>query len=267
MNCNEAANIIAAYADGEMDGLRGHSLKKHLGACASCAAKHQAILDLRARLRAEAPYHAAPAALRDRVRAVAAATDVRPPSQSRSEDYRWRWLTGGALGGCAATVLAWVVGTAVLDWRAGEDLATEAVTAHVRATLGNHLTEVASSNQHTVKPWLSARLDFSPPVRDLASEGFTLAGGRRDYLGGQPIAVLVYHYREHVIDVFVRPQLARAGTPALRSIRGFNVARATGSEMDWVAVSDVSPDVLSGLVERLARNEPAASDARSSVPQ
>ena len=169
----------------------------------------------------------------------------------------------GALAGCAATVLAWIVGSTALDWRAGEDLAADAVTAHVRATLGNHLTEVASSDQHAVKPWLSARLDFSPPVRDLASEGFALVGGRRDYLGGQPVAVLVYRYREHVIDAFVRPQQSRAAAPALRSIRGFNVARATGSAMDWIAVSDVSPDVLSALVERLARNEAAASDARA----
>jgi anti-sigma factor RsiW len=263
MNCNEAGPLVAAHADGEVDGLRGHSLKKHLAACPTCAAKHQAVLDLRARLRDEVPYHKAPAVLRDRVRAVVATTHARPTILARSEGHRWRWLTAGALGGCAATLLAWVVGTTVLDWRAGEDLATEAVSAHVRATLGNHLTEVASSDQHTVKPWLSARLDFSPPVRDLASEGFALAGGRRDYLGGQPVAVLVYRYNDHVVDAFVRPQQARASTHALRSIRGFNVARATGSAMDWIAVSDVSPDVLSALVERLARNEAAASDARA----
>jgi len=265
MNCNEAAPLVAAYADGEVDGLRAHSLRKHLAGCPACIAKHQAVLDLRAKLRADVPYYPAPAVLRDRVRSAVAAADAKAESQRRSAGDRWRWLTTGALGGCAATVLAWVVGTAMLDWRAGEDLAAEAVTAHVRATLGNHLTEVASSDQHTVKPWLSARLDFSPPVRDLASEGFTLTGGRRDYLSGQPVAVLVYRYREHVIDVFVRPQQARAAAPALRNIRGFNVARATGSAMDWVAVSDVSPDVLSGLAERLARDQAADSDARTLV--
>ena len=127
------------------------------------------------------------------------------------------------------------------------------MTAHVRATLGGHLTEVASSDQHTVKPWLSARLDFSPPVRDLASEGFALTGGRRDYLGGQPVAVLVYRYRDHMVDDFVRPQQSRAATPPLRSIRGFNVARTTGTAMDWVAVSDVNPDTLTAFVQRLAR--------------
>jgi anti-sigma factor RsiW len=166
---------------------------------------------------------------------------------------RWRWLTGGALAGCTATMLAWVLGTAVIDWRTNDDLATEVVASHVRATLGSHLVEVASSDQHTVKPWLSARLDYSPPVQDLTNEGFALTGGRLDTLEHRPVATLVYRYRQHTIDVFVRPESAHAPTPALRTVRGFNVARANGSGMDWLAVSDVSADVLSAFVQRLAR--------------
>jgi len=123
----------------------------------------------------------------------------------------------------------------------------------VRATLGSHLVEVASSDQHTVKPWLSARLDYSPPVQDLTNEGFALTGGRLDTLEHRPVATLVYRYRQHTIDVFVRPESAHAPTPALRTVRGFNVARANGSGMDWLAVSDVSADVLSAFVQRLAR--------------
>jgi anti-sigma factor RsiW len=149
-------------------------------------------------------------------------------------------------------VLAWVLGTAVIDWRANEDVAVEAVATHVRATLNNHLIEVASSDQHTVKPWLSARLDYSPPVRDLADEGFALSGGRLDTLDKHRVATLVYRYRQHTIDVFVRPELARAPT-ALRTVRGFNVAHVTGSGMDWLAVSDVSADVLTAFVQRLAQ--------------
>jgi anti-sigma factor RsiW len=153
-------------------------------------------------------------------------------------------------------LLAWVLGTAVLDWRANEDVAVEAVATHVRATLSDHLIEVASSDQHTVKPWLSARLDYSPPVRDLANEGFALIGGRLDTLDKQRVATLVYRYRLHTIDVFVRPESAHAPS-ALRSVRGFNVAHATGSGMDWFAVSDVSADVLTAFVQRLAREAAA----------
>ena len=168
---------------------------------------------------------------------------------------RWRWLFGGAAAGCAATVLAWLVGTALVDWRAGEDLAAEAVAMHVRATLGDHRVEVASSDQHTVKPWLSARLDYSPPVRDLPETGFVLVGGRLDYLDGKHVATLVYRYRDHLVDVFVRPQSTRVPATALRTVRGFNVARAAGPAFEWVAVSDVSADVLSAFVLRLAQEE------------
>jgi anti-sigma factor RsiW len=253
MNCHDAESLIAAYADGEVDRLKSLSVRKHLRTCPSCAAKHDELLALRARVRAEAPRYSAPPALRARVEATLEAMRPRAPARSRSIDHHWRWLTGGALAGCAATALAWFVGTAVLDWRANDDLAAEAVTTHVRATLGNQLIQVASSDQHTVKPWLSARLDYSPPVRDFAQDGFALTGGRIDYLDRHPVATLVYRVRDHTIDVFVRPQSARAPPSALRAVRGFNVAHATGSGMDWLAVSDVSADVLSSFVDRLAR--------------
>jgi anti-sigma factor RsiW len=251
MNCNEAGTLVPSYADGEIDSLQGRSIEQHLRGCAACAAKHQGVLALRARIRAEVPFFPAPPALRERVRALSANAHDVAPARPRPERDRWRWLTGGALAGCTATVLAWVLGTAVIDWHANEDVAVEAVTTHVRATLNNHLIEVASSDQHTVKPWLSARLDYSPPVQNLASEGFALSGGRLDTLDKQRVATLVYRYRLHTIDVFVRPELAHAPS-ALRTVRGFNVAHATGSGMDWLAVSDVSADVLTAFVQRLA---------------
>jgi anti-sigma factor RsiW len=256
MNCNEAGTLVARYADGEIDSLQGRSLEEHLRGCAPCAEKHQDVLALRARISAEVPYFPAPPALRERVRALLANAHDVAPVRPRPERDRWRWLTSGALAGCTATLLAWALGTAVLDWRANEDVAVEAVATHVRATLSDHLIEVASSDQHTVKPWLSARLDYSPPVRDLANEGFALIGGRLDTLDKQRVATLVYRYRLHTIDVFVRPESAHAPS-ALRSVRGFNVAHATGSGMDWFAVSDVSADVLTAFVQRLAREAAA----------
>jgi anti-sigma factor RsiW len=170
-------------------------------------------------------------------------------------DNRWRWFTGGVLAGATASVFASMLGTTVLEWRAKEDFAVAAVGAHVRATLGDHLIEVASSDRHTVRPWFSARLDYSPPVQDLATEGFALIGGRLDYLDRRPVATLVYHYREHTIDVFVRPTASHAPTSALRTVRGFNVTRASGPSMDWLAVSDADPAALSAFVRRLARED------------
>src|SRR5258708_38612707 len=217
MNCNEAANLVAAYADGEIDGQRSRVLKHHLLGCADCAAQYQSVLALRAQLRTEVPHFAASPALRARVDAMLAAARAAPLARPRPATDRWRWLTGGALAGCTATMLAWVLGTAVIDWRANDDLTTEVVASHVRATLGNHVIGVASSDRHTVKPWLSARLDYSPPVQDLANEGFALTGGRLDTLEHRPVATLVYRYRQHSIDVFVRPQSAHAPTSVLRT--------------------------------------------------
>jgi len=134
---------------------------------------------------------------------------------------------------------------------------SEAVASHTRATLSQRLTDVSSSDRHTVKPWLSSRLDYSPPVQDFAADGLPLVGGRLDYLGGQSIATLVYRYREHTIDVFVRPLSGglAAPAPSLTTLRGFNVAHARGAGMEWWGVSDVSADVLTGLVARLAHGE------------
>jgi anti-sigma factor RsiW len=244
--------LVAKYADGEIDSLQGRSIEQHLRGCAACSAKHQDLLALRARIGTEVPYFTATPELRERVRALLANAQDTARARPRPQRDRWGWLTGGFVAGCAATLLAWSVGTTVIAWRTNEDVAVEAVATHVRATLNNHLIQVASSDQHTVKPWLSARLDYSPPVQDLSGEGFALTGGRLDMLNKQRVATLVYSHRLHTIDVFVRPESAPAPS-TLRTVRGFNVVHATGSGMDWIAVSDVSADELTQFVQRLAQ--------------
>ncbi len=257
MNCHEAMDLLPAYGDGELDAVQSAALEKHVVGCPDCSAQRDAAAALRARIRSETPYYAAPASLQARIRAAIARAPRSSGTPSRPARERWGWLSAGALAGSAATVFAWFLGTAVLDWRVNADLDTEAVANHARATLAQRLTDVSTSDQHTVKPWLSSRLDYSPPVQDLAAEGWPLVGGRLDYLGGQTVATLVYRYREHTIDVFVRPLSgsAAAATPSLTERRGFNVAHATGAGMEWWGVSDVSADVLAALVARLARGE------------
>jgi len=252
MNCTEAKASLTAYVDRETDWLHAHALRRHLLKCTHCAAEHDALVALRARLQSEVPRFSAPEALRSRVRATLDAARGASPARVGGTPGRWNWFTGGALAGGMALALTWFVGTAVFDWRTNEDIAVEAVNAHVRATLGNHLIQVASSDQHTVKPWLSARLDYSPPVPDLAEQGFPLTGARIDYVARRPVATLVYRFRNHTIDVYVHPETSRASPPPLRTVRGFNVAHATGGGTDWLAVSDVSTDVLTAFVERLA---------------
>jgi anti-sigma factor RsiW len=252
MNCDQAINLLPAYSDGELDAVQSAEIEKHALGCAECAARRDELAALRSRIRNEVPYHTATPALHARVRAaIARATDT--PVPPRVKVSRWRWLTSGALAGSAATVFAWFMGSAILDWQVGTDLAAEAVSNHARATLSNRLMDVASSDQHTVKPWLSARLDYSPPVRDFSADGLPLAGGRLDYLDGRPVATLVYKYREHTIDVFMRP--VESGKPVARprsaTLRGFNVAHGSAGGMECWVVSDASMDVLNALVAHL----------------
>jgi anti-sigma factor RsiW len=257
MNCHEAMALLPTFSDGELDAVQSAALEKHILACADCSAQRDALSALRLRIRSETPYYTAPAALQARIRATIARAPRPAGTAVRPIGERWRWLSAGALAGSAVTVFAWFLGSAVLDWRVNADLDNQAVASHTRATLSQRLTDVSSSDRHTVKPWLSSRLDYSPPVQDFAADGLPLVGGRLDSLGGQPIATLVYRYREHTIDVFVRPQSGgvAAPTPSLTTLRGFNVAHAKGAGMEWWGVSDVSADVLTGLVARLAEGE------------
>lgn len=135
----------------------------------------------------------------------------------------------------------------------------ELVASHVRAQLSGHDIDVVSSDQHTVKPWFNGRLDYAPPVEDLADEGFALTGGRLDYIGHRRVGVLVYRYRKHIIDVYVVPETdagTRNATAALAS-DGYALASWRAQGMQWWAVSDAEPAVLAqlraALTARLSR--------------
>jgi anti-sigma factor RsiW len=256
MNCHEAMTLLPVYSDGELDPVQSVEIEKHILGCPECAARRDELASLRSRIRAEVPYYAAPPELHSGVgAAIARAASARP--LARPAGNRWRWLTAGALAGSAATVFAWFIGSAILDWQVGTDIVAEAVANHARAMLAGRLTDVASSDQHTVKPWLSARLDYSPPVQDFSADGLPLIGGRLDYLNGHPVATLVYKYRQHTIDVFVRPVVGGkpAAVPRAATVRGFNVAHGSAAGMECWAVSDAGMDVLASLVARLGHSK------------
>jgi anti-sigma factor RsiW len=161
-----------------------------------------------------------------------------------------RWLASAAVvAGVAA--LAWVAATATMRPGEEERLAGEVIDAHVRATLAGRPFDVASSDQHTVKPWLSARLPYSPPVADLSAQGFELTGGRLDFLGGQRVAVLAYKRRQHLIDVFVWPGAAKPREPKLAR-DGFNIERFSRDGMEFWLVSDLNRNELGDFARLLA---------------
>jgi anti-sigma factor RsiW len=252
MNCEEVASLLTAEVDGEVDGLRSHAVRKHLGDCPACSAKQSALLDLRRRLGAELPRHRAPEALRSRILAAVSA----PP---RRHDRRWRWFGGGALAGGLGACLVWAMGLGLVHGPMGRDLSDHIVGLHTRATLDNRLIEIASSDRHSVKPWLSARLDYTIPVADWAQVGFPLAGARIDRLDGRPVATLIYRHRLHFIGVFVRPAGSPNTVPELHPVRGFNTAAAQGGEMEWLAASDLNGAELKAFVQGLARGSVTAA--------
>jgi anti-sigma factor RsiW len=254
MKCDRALPCIEAFADGELSVWRRMAIRRHLATCAACAARFLDARSLQARIRAEAPRFAAPDSLRAKVMAMPGGSPA-PAAARYPPVQRWQWVAVGAVLGCAITLVAWFAGNAALDRRENADIASAAVAAHVRATLAKELIQVASSDQHTVKPWLSSRLDYSPPVRDFAAEGFPLVGARIEDLGGHPVATLVYRYREHNVDVFVRPDWLRTRALAPATLRGFHVLRADGQGMDWLVVTDAGVEFIAPLLRRLAEGD------------
>jgi len=284
MNCAEAVLAIGAWCDGELVGDAAAALGAHVAGCAACRAEQAALVALRDEIRAQAPRRVAPPALRARIEAEvarafadapAAAGPAAAPARAASAGAaaalprlrtwwtreRRRWFAAGALAGASlAVVVGALTGVVARHW-GGDDIAVAAVDSHIAATLGGHTITVASSDRHQIKPWLSARLDYAAPVVELADSPFVLAGARIDRLGGRPVATLVYRYRLHVIDVFVRPLADAGDAPAVTMVRGFTVARATGAGMEWRAVADVDASALAAFVERLASEAEAAQPA------
>jgi anti-sigma factor RsiW len=264
---------LDALLDGELDAAASLALQRRLAAEPALQGRFDERRALRDALRTQATRHVAPDALRANLAAMLASraavgaaplADAGAPRERASALGRRARPWVSALGGaCVATLCTLlVVDPSALGWRGGEAMASqqtaeasEAVSAHTRALLVEHPIEVASSDQHTVRPWLSARLNFVPPVVDFAAQGYPLLGARRDVLSGATAAALVYRHGAHVISVFVRPAewTASNGAEATRSVRGFNVIERTQGGLAFCFVSDVDPADLRALADLVTR--------------
>jgi len=234
----EMVLLVQAELDGELDAAQAAQLQAHRAGCAICQAASVELSLARALVRGGG-FGPAPDTLRARVTARLAQAEpgLRPQVQPRQKSWRlaWQGFAGFGLGAACAAALAFLI---VLPGR--QTLVDEVVADHIRALQPGHLEDVVSTDQHTVKPWFDGRIDFAPPVRDFAAEGFPLKGGRLDYLDNRPVAALVYQRDKHIIDLYVWPEGgADRHLAADRTVHGYNFVHWTADGMEFWAISDV----------------------------
>ncbi|MGU7780568.1 anti-sigma factor family protein [Burkholderia sp. PU8-34] len=274
MDCNEARELLGADVDRELSAPDALRIQQHVDACDACRRERDRIVALSQAVR-RAEYHRAPDALRARILAglPPAADAPRPPARAtgwfdwlgrlgqrgqssgeRGQSAGRPWpgaiaLPGAGWGVALVIALAAAAGMTLSAHRAATDRTVdELVASHVRAGLSARDIDVISTDRHTVKPWFNGRLDYAPPVEDLAANGFVLAGGRLDYVGQRRVAVLVYRYRQHVIDVYVRPSgEGGAAAPFATVSQGYALDRWDAAGMTWWAVTDAEPSALAAF--------------------
>jgi anti-sigma factor (TIGR02949 family) len=239
VKCDEARPLLDPYLDDELAEGERATLREHIEGCAECGPEAAAIERLRADIRRAVPAHRAPPALRQQIRSA-----LRREAGGASAMAR----TPGWLAYAASILIAVAVGSGGTWVMTGErqqsGIGDELIDSHLRSLLADHLTDVASSDKHTVKPWFAGRTDLSPPGVDLAAEGFPLIGGRLDLIQGKPVPALVYRAGKHVINVFVLP--TRTGDHAETvTRRGYTLNHWNEGDLGYWAVSDAAPDEFS----------------------
>jgi mycothiol system anti-sigma-R factor len=249
MACEQSRTVVHAYLDGELDAVRSAEFERHLENCSECVTALETQEALSSALQRAQLQEPAPAALRRKVLA-----DVRPSDAARSAQplvkprrpLQFAWLAAAAAI-LLLTYAGWRTISALRAENYQSGVAAEIVDAHLRSLQPGHLTDVLSSDQHTVKPWFDGKLDFSPPVQEFANDGFPLQGGRLDVVHGRTIAALVYGRRKHLISVFIQP--AREEDQPMRSgsRQGYNWLAWRAAGMEFCAISDVSPADLEQL--------------------
>jgi len=262
MEHSEIMELLPAYVDQELGIAETLTVQRHLDDCADCRRECAEQAALSKRVKSDAGYFNAPADLAARINSALPQGKPQPAGPATRWNSWWHrgwnfsWLQAGS---AMATLLVavWSIGFYLSLPSAQERVADEIIASHVRSLQADHLTDVASTDQHTVKPWFNGRLSFSPPVIDLAAQGFVLEGGRLDYLDGHPVAALIYRHQKHPINLYIWPASGKDAGPQALASRGYHLVRWSSDEMTYWAVSDVGENELlkfSGIL-RLAAHQ------------
>jgi len=255
VSCEEFDTLIHGYLDGELDLLSTLRVEAHLPECVSCARTHENQRALRSVMSSGKLHFKLPNGLAERIhldlhqadkakgRAAPSVWEAVKPMPRR---IWWPWMSIAATAVLVGMV-AWRLGSVASRPSPDEVLAQDVLASHVRSLMANHLADVPSSDQHTVKPWFNGKLDFSPPVKDLSGDGFPLVGGRLDYLEDRPVAALVYQRRKHLINLFIWPS-AEDSRQKTVTRQGYNLLHWTQSGMTYWAMSDLNQTELQEFV-------------------
>jgi anti-sigma factor RsiW len=250
LNCEFAQTTVHGYFDGELDAVRSAEFERHLETCAECQAKLQEIESLHERLQRSNLFEPASTQLREKIN-----HQIAPQNARGRPVERERIVFIPAFGALAAVAALLVLAFFVLQARnQSSHITAELIDAHVRSLQPGHLTDVLSSDQHTVKPWFDGKLEFIPPVSDFSQQGFPLIGGRLDIIDGHSVATLVYGRRKHFINLFVWPYGEKDINPSgSGSHDGFNWLAWRSGEMQFCLISDASVTDLRELSELLGK--------------
>lgn len=248
MDCNESQKWMSAYLDEEADPSGAASFAEHLLTCAACNKEYEELKQLRTTLNLHGTNYSAPGHLRRRIQAD---IDSNKKRNKAKQPFSWAWLNLAVATACSLTLaVSMYIYLAVPSET--ERLNQDIVASHYRSLLASHLSDVVSSDKHTVKPWFTGKLDYSPPVYDLAGQGFSLVGGRLDYVNQRTVAALVYRHNKHVINLFVWPDKSHEEVAVKsESVQGFHLLQWTHDNMAYSAVSDMNAQELGNFRQLL----------------
>jgi anti-sigma factor RsiW len=267
MQCEDVRRLVDLYNDDQLEVERSIELEEHLESCRQCSEALQSAKRLSAAVKTSGVYGEMPAGMTARIRTAvfeeAGLEEQAKPSKPRlvprakSSASWWRPALVGLAAVLILTVFLW-------RWvpygiRSGDQnplLAQEVLDSHVRSLMADHLFDVPSTDQHTVKPWFDGKLDFAPPVIDLAGDGFELAGGRLDYIDGRPVATTVYRRRKHVINLMMWPENGTSAVAATMR-NGYNLLHWREGGLEFWAVSDLNPQELREFATLIRSKAPA----------